>query len=284
MSEMSRPLSVAILLRHGQREDYIALEEGCGEAWVEAAPRPWDPRLAECGRRQAAAAAKRIRAELIKAGLPQPSGIYCSPLFRCVETADIVAGEFDVEEVFVEQGLVESVCEPWMRQFAVPGANAEWGGGLADSDGNLLPVSEDQVRREALEGPSALLRNAEELKATGGAAAARVATWHDSLISLNRALKWGNFESESEVSQRVLATVKDRCWRQPGETLIFVSHGGPTQKGFKALTGKRHSGEGGMTALSILVENREDSSRWLPLVDNDASHGDMFHLGVRTLI
>lgn len=282
-AERPRQPSVAVLLRHGQREDYVALGEGWGEAWVEAAPRPWDPALAECGKRQALAAAQRLRKELEKAGLPLPTAIYCSPLIRCVETAHIAAAEFGVEELFVEQGLAESICESWMRQFAVPGASSEWGGGATDADGKLLPVDQGQVRKEALEGVSVLLRSAAELKATGGPAAARVAPWHESLLMLSREYRWGAFEPEQEVSARMLATVTERVAKRPGETLVFVSHGGPTQKGFKALSGARPSGEGGMTALSVLVQDDEDG-RWRALVENDASHGAKFHEGVRTLI
>merc|ERR1719210_2907218 len=121
-------ITCIVFLRHGQREDYVALGEGWGSEWVSRVARPWDPALADCGRQQGEAAVKRIREELFALALPKPSQIYTSPLSRCIETGDLVAREFGIDSLLVEEGLNEAICEAMMRQWAVPGANANWGG------------------------------------------------------------------------------------------------------------------------------------------------------------
>ena len=77
-----------------------------GEDWISTAPRPQDPPLSETGREQAQRVAKLLRAE--GHTIHQ---ILCSPLVRCVQTADIIAKELGLDSevggLCVEPGLME---------------------------------------------------------------------------------------------------------------------------------------------------------------------------------
>ena len=55
--------STVVLLRHGEREDYMAEKALKGKEWVQSHPRPWDPALAPNG--AAAGAAKRCDSNLL---------------------------------------------------------------------------------------------------------------------------------------------------------------------------------------------------------------------------
>lgn len=179
----------------------------------------------------------------------------------------------------MEQGLTEAVSEKWYRSFAVPGANSEWNGGAKDEAGQLLPVTPEQVRTEALQGPSVLIRAAGEIQANGGPAAMKVKADHESAVKLSEDLKWGTFESKEAMMERLKTTVHTRTAERPGETCVFVSHGSPTIHGFTALAGHAATGHGGMCAISMLVREGEG---WKALIQNDATHADEMHEGPRT--
>lgn len=272
---------VAVLLRHGQREDYIALGQGRGEEWIANAPRPWDPSLADSGVKQAALARERIEQELKDAGLPMPTAVYSSPLIRCVETSNIVASGFGVDDVRVEAGLMEVLSERWYRSFSVPGSNSKFGGGAVDAEGKLLPVAEEEVLPIARGPLSAMIRTAAQLRGEAGPAASKVDAAHVSFISLSDDIRWGAFESKPAMAERVKATVEARTSERPGQTCVFVSHGSPTDGGFAALTGAQATGQGGMCSVSLLVRERAEGP-WRGLVQNDASHADAVHEGPRT--
>ena len=79
-----------------------------------------------------------------------------------------------------------------------------------------------------------------------------------------------------------MAAVRELTARHPGETLVFVSHGGPTQYCLKELSGQKYEGSAGMTAMSVL--SRETHGPWRVLLANDASHAKEFALGEETRI
>lgn len=272
-----------VLLRHGQREDYVAYEEGQGAEWVASSPRPWDPCLAAEGFAQAELAAERLRVELRGLGLPPPSCIYSSPLVRCVETAGVVANHFGIPSILVEEGLVETICEAWFRQWAVPGANTKWGGPpgasmarpVAASECVQGPPVEEGLRAEARQADGTLFWTAPQLANLVNMPCAKmVAAHHESVVSIRGGQYcWGHFETRAEVTSRALETVTTRAAQYPGRTLVFVSHGSPTQNGYYALVGERvPEKSGGMTAMSILRRAQVASGLWEPLVKNDVSH------------
>ncbi|CAE7554074.1 unnamed protein product [Symbiodinium natans] len=288
--------SCVVLLRHGEREDYMAEKAGRGAEWIAAAARPWDPPLAANGRQQAEAAAARLRKVLESAGLPMPTQIFCSPLVRCVETADFVAKEFGVNSLYVENGLAESVYEAWMRQWAVPGANSKWGGppgcAIPQERQGLDPrrlrgpeVPHAQLRPEASAGTAALLSTPAELKEAGWT---RVDAKYESCVALHdRGYCWDKFEIQEEIIDRLLYVARLRAMEHPGETVVLVSHGGPTQYALRALSGQKPKGEGGMTALSVLrtfPSDIEHGMPWEVLLSNDASHAQAFAYGEETKI
>uniref|UniRef100_A0A7S1S8C2 Uncharacterized protein n=1 Tax=Alexandrium catenella TaxID=2925 RepID=A0A7S1S8C2_ALECA len=287
--------TVVVLLRHGQREDYVALGEKRGQDWVAQTPRPWDPMLAESGRKQAQAAGKRIREVLEDNGLPAPSRIFTSPYVRCVETGQIVAQEFGIANMLVEDGLMEAVCEAWMRQWAVPGAEGRWGGPehammSEDAMSNWLPTVQGPeygaawLRPEALGGITGLIWTPTQMAdGMGGPGVSMVNAKHKGCISMRgRGYCWGNFERKEDMEQRVLDTIQARAAQNPGRTMIFVSHGGPTMHAYKGLTGNGvPKGSGGMASLSVLRKLPSRSWHWDALLSNDAQHSEAFQEGVR---
>merc|ERR1712232_633434 len=145
---------------------------------IHGAERPWDPPLADNGRDQARAAAKRLSEFLLSVGIPAPTRIFTSPLVRCVQTANFVAEEFAVESLLVEGGLVETICEAWMRQWALPDADSTWGGppgGSMPKDQAYMysetmvgpPIEKERLHPSAITGTKVLLRTAAELKDAG---------------------------------------------------------------------------------------------------------------------
>eukprot|EP00930_Biecheleria_cincta_P042265 TRINITY_DN29075_c0_g1_i1.p1 TRINITY_DN29075_c0_g1~~TRINITY_DN29075_c0_g1_i1.p1 ORF type:complete len:365 (-),score=50.16 TRINITY_DN29075_c0_g1_i1:616-1662(-) len=282
-----------VVLRHGEREDYMAQKAGRGLEWVSKATRPWDPQLAPNGQDQAKAAAKRLKDELAIAGIRQPIKIFTSPLVRCVETANIVADEFSIESLHVEEGLVEAVCEMWMRQWALPGSDSTWGGPPGASvkeawSQNICgpPNDPDKVRPEAHAGLGALLLTPQELRAGGWQ---RVDTEHRSAVLMRgKPLRWGQFETKEMMSDRcVEQTVRKLAMENPGATLVFVTHGSKTRSIYEHLAlQKLPSNSGGMTALSVLtLEAGSDAfGPWEVHVANDNTHARIFARGEETLI
>eukprot|EP00747_Dinoflagellata_sp_TGD_P068609 gnl/TRDRNA2_/TRDRNA2_155782_c2_seq2.p1 gnl/TRDRNA2_/TRDRNA2_155782_c2~~gnl/TRDRNA2_/TRDRNA2_155782_c2_seq2.p1 ORF type:complete len:121 (-),score=9.93 gnl/TRDRNA2_/TRDRNA2_155782_c2_seq2:41-403(-) len=101
-----------------------------------------------------------------------------------------------------------------------------------------------------------------------------------------RGFRWGNFETGPQCKERMVSTIEARAAEHPGTTLVFVSHGGPSAKGFAGLARREvPDGSGGMTALSLLRRpSNAEGGTWEALVANDARHADEHHVGVRTLI
>jgi len=280
-----------ILLRHGQREDYLARGEGYGAEWVMTAKEPWDPSLACVGRDQALAASRRLRSVLLVQGLPAPSLVFTSPFRRCIETGAILAQDFGTGLMLVEEGLSEAICEAWMRQWAVPGADATWGGpreaAMTEEAMHQYstivqgpPVTSGLLRAEAEAGVETLVRPASKIAAAG----MRVQPNHKSHIHIRgKGYHWNNFETRPSAMERIVATLRARARENPGKTLVFVTHGGPNKWAFDSLVeGKQTASYGGMTSLSVLrcKKGVEAKGSFEALLAMDALHAEALHKGV----
>jgi len=78
-----------VVMRHGERFDNLE------PSWAATAARPWDPPLAEPGRKRALETAQRLRENL---GFPIQR-VFVSPFLRCLQTAvELVSSLAAVEE------------------------------------------------------------------------------------------------------------------------------------------------------------------------------------------
>jgi len=215
-----------------------------------------------------------------------PTHVFTSPLMRCVETGDIIAREFGVEHLLIEEGLMEACCEAWMRQWATSDADTSWGGPPASAmkekaahaysptlQGPSVP--ESRLRKEALEGLGTILRRSKVLTGVPvGDSPTKVDLLHQSYINMaSKQYRWGTFETKAACTERAVETVQARREENLGKTIVFVSHGGPTTFLLEEFVGQP-LGAGGMAALSILRWRlKEDGSgKWDGLLRNDARH------------
>ena len=135
--------TVVVVVRHGERQDYVDRDNGGN--WIEqnVDQRPWDPPLTTNGLAQAKQLGSELPSILKKHGLPGVKAVYSSPFLRCRQTAmgilasqkvstddgDTTASGSDKGEpkVKVELGLAESINENWYRSWAIPGTDGSWG-------------------------------------------------------------------------------------------------------------------------------------------------------------
>ena len=75
------------VMRHGERLDNFE------PSWVMTAARPWDPPLAEAGRKRAFETGRRLRESV---GLPI-GRVFVSPFLRCLQTAGELVASFSDE-------------------------------------------------------------------------------------------------------------------------------------------------------------------------------------------
>eukprot|EP01062_Namystynia_karyoxenos_P032448 TRINITY_DN23939_c0_g1_i1.p1 TRINITY_DN23939_c0_g1~~TRINITY_DN23939_c0_g1_i1.p1 ORF type:complete len:317 (+),score=58.84 TRINITY_DN23939_c0_g1_i1:91-951(+) len=246
----------ALLCRHGERDDYAAPDKA---AWISGPgkERPWDPALTAKGKEQARQLGRRLRegcgpgGEL---GCAPPTRVFSSPFVRAVETAAEVAKELGISEVLIEAGLAECMVEDWFRSWAVPGADTAWGG--PPHCGRGVPVAESELRPEAL-CPAACIRSAEEVHNAGHPVACPT---HQSVHSFaGTEVRWGRWERSREIVERGGATITQRLRERPGESAVFVSHGGPCSAISTGLTGADGPACAGYCALYVMhAEGHEE--------------------------
>eukprot|EP01062_Namystynia_karyoxenos_P030175 TRINITY_DN2255_c0_g1_i1.p1 TRINITY_DN2255_c0_g1~~TRINITY_DN2255_c0_g1_i1.p1 ORF type:complete len:847 (+),score=243.94 TRINITY_DN2255_c0_g1_i1:87-2543(+) len=132
------------LMRHGVRADGEGMTPPEG-AWPDRESRPYDPPLAEGKDSVVLAAAEALREHGV-------SGVACSPLRRCIQTAGIICRALGLREVVVREGLQEcplalSRCNPTgeaatflsdaeAKAAVGPGVSLQWPGrtGRASSE------------------------------------------------------------------------------------------------------------------------------------------------------
>eukprot|EP01061_Rhynchopus_euleeides_P045398 TRINITY_DN8132_c0_g1_i3.p1 TRINITY_DN8132_c0_g1~~TRINITY_DN8132_c0_g1_i3.p1 ORF type:complete len:270 (+),score=90.47 TRINITY_DN8132_c0_g1_i3:70-879(+) len=220
-----------IIARHGERTDYV--DKVAFFKTEISKERPWDPLLTEEGRRQARLMGTRVRAELEERGYPPVSKVFASPFIRTVETAEEACRSLGLDEINVENGIVEALCESWFRSWAVPGADTTWGGPPHNRVG--VPVADEHVDPRAFKGPSAWLLTAPELKQRVSQMVNEEYTPH---CTFSDDITWSEPETMSHhTALRCADTVRSLSKRFHGETVLFLSHAGPSAEMYAQLTG-----------------------------------------------
>jgi broad specificity phosphatase PhoE len=88
MPTRTRGVQCVVVVRHGERLDYV--ERDAGRNWVQANihRRPWDPPLTDLGVQQAVDLGEALHTTILQElALPSIGAIYSSPFLRCRQTA-----------------------------------------------------------------------------------------------------------------------------------------------------------------------------------------------------
>ena len=271
------PQPALCLARHGAREDYA--HKARGENWQQSAARPWDPPLTAGGVEQGARLGTGLAAHLRRLGRRPVDRIISSPLLRCVQTAAAAAAELGMGEISVEPALTEGMLEHWYRSWAVPGADSTWGGPAHARMGTPSPPR-GELHPASHQPAFELLMSAEEaeeaLRAGGGEGGylgVRVSRTYRALAGFPLDRRWGAFESEEELSERMHQVLTALARRYPSETLLLCSHGGPCGHAYYRMVGEeraRRDLQAGYTALYVFV--RRGAHGWDAPIAADQSH------------
>ena len=151
-----------VMVRHGERQDYV--DRDAGKNWTAGSARPFDPPLTAEGCNQGRLAGSRISALCGVLNIEQPCKVYTSPLIRCGQTSTNAAKNMGLESVSIESGLVESINEDWYRSWGAPGADSTWGGPPTCRTGRH-PVKAGDLHPAALESAQSLYNTPEMMMA-----------------------------------------------------------------------------------------------------------------------
>lgn len=236
---------------HAEREDYQWLKRG--DNWQAQAERPWDTPLTPGGHKQGVALGNGIARHVAALGLPPVSRVFSSPMLRCCQTGSAAASVLGVAGLAVDPALSETICEEWYRSWGVPGANSDWGGppgctmGTPVPEADLHPAATGPVSRchnrperlaEYLAGE--VTRQGGSVPGAGAGAAggtritvdtAYVPRWSGDTAGYT----WGNFETHELLAHRMGGFVEWLHEQYPDETILCISHGGPTGALYKHL-------------------------------------------------
>jgi len=216
MTVEQSPRRVVIVVRHGERLDYVMRDRG--ENWVPSSERPWDPPLTAHGHEQAQALGQHFPQLLQENNLPPIAAVYSSPFWRCRQTAAGIAKSLQ-HKVRVELGLVESLNQNWFRSWAVSGTDGTWGFGKGiDLDPESLhPRSKEPVqplldwKEGETDDTTLLLMDASHVSKT--------------TIDTPYCLHPHNFESTKMQRKRMAETIVALSEDHINETIVLVSHG-----------------------------------------------------------
>ena len=289
------PAGAVLITRHAERVDYDTRLKGGN--WHASAERPWDTPITAGGVLQAEALGKAIKQRCAELGLPPLTRVFCSPLVRCVQTAAALCDTLDPLgdseprlRICVEPNLRETAGEDWFRSWAVPGANGTWGGPETCRAG-VEPAS---LRPEA-ETPSngsrwdwltpdtpELTRRVESAEAGSIATvAARLDAGYQPFSFGSpmggEGFSWGSFESEEMQVARLGRFFDHVSAAHPNETVLLVSHGGPSASLFRHSQRFQPPAEGwkvckfcGLYAVQRLSAG--DDAEWTALLEADHEH------------
>jgi len=288
--------SVVVVLRHGERQDYVMRDRG--ENWIaeankdDGSGRPWDPPLSPHGHEQASKAGSRIAAEVQRLGLPPIRAVCSSPFLRCRQTSaaarramnSINNNSNTVPPVKIEYGLAESVNESWYRSWALPETDGTWGYRMKDRNVDASILTEPSRLHPASVNPVQTLL---DWKATvpGGHADGDFDFSHESVTRIDRpyCLHPRLLESRKDQRKRMMDSVE--TLKETGGTVVLVSHGGPVTHLYEELTGENWDVHGPSTyccySVYQLVSDGDDSTsnggdgartRWKALVVNESNY------------
>ena len=225
------------------------------------------------GMSQSTRAATAIKAHLRALKLPPARRIFSSPLLRCAQTAANIAAGLKLSTVWIEPDLVETICANWYYSWAIPGADSRWGG----PNGSHAPkevFSAEQVRPEALQHFSSLYLSATQLAAHDGALSCVDPSYDAVASAFEHDYRWDQYETDHQTAARVGGFGAARCKEQPDETVILVTHGGPSSLGLEYLAQLEPDSTEvcGYTGLHVLLEPESDRAPWRVLVQGDVAH------------
>lgn len=202
--EATPPLTTAALLiaRHGERIDFV------DQRWVDSASRPFDPPLTPLGVLQGAALGQRLQSFN-----PPVSRIFSSPLGRTVQTAAAAAKQLGVSSLAVEPGLVEVLDDDWYECWR---------------------CRHDDARGDA--NAATLFKTPEELRQEVSELVDTTYVPHYDVYAMNVTRKAP--ETWQGLQERMVGTILALAAKHPGETLLFVTHGGPIEAVLPALDAK----------------------------------------------
>ena len=219
---------------------------------------------------------KGLVRHLERLGLPPVSHVVSSPLTRCLQTAAAAAIALGIREIAVEPGLAEGMLEDWYRSWAVPGADSTWGGPAHARVGTPLPS--DAVLHAAANAPAGTLLHtpaaAASMLADKGVSAVGIDTTYEPIAPPAR-YRWGEFETEEGLADRMEATMRALAARFPGQSVLACSHGGPCEHAHRRLTaGQSTGGPAGYTALYVFIYDEDGSDAWRAPLAADTTHLD----------
>mmetsp|Transcript_7096 Transcript_7096/g.14338 ORF Transcript_7096/g.14338 Transcript_7096/m.14338 type:complete len:314 (-) Transcript_7096:154-1095(-) len=263
-----------IIMRHAERRDYV------DKLWLRKeiqGGRPWDAPLTDKGKVMAVNAGNAIRSFLDTHGLPPVTRALTSPLVRCVETCALAANAAGYHgKMAVEPALAEYVCDEWYYSWAIPGANANWGGPCHCRVENVR-VPREKMHPAARKPVGSLYLTPEELNEPSISGSSGVDLDYVPVVSTSTMTRTVyDKESSSEASSRleVLKISEDMF---PGETVLLCSHGGPVGEMYAHLVNSTapetrvnpSTVRVGYTALFLLLK---EEGKWRALVAGSDKH------------
>eukprot|EP00976_Prorocentrum_cordatum_P021402 436886-Prorocentrum_minimum.AAC.1 len=243
-----------IIMRHAERLDYV------DKLWIKKNGRPWDPPLTEKGKHrvklrvQSMQAGEAISAFLGKHGLPPVTRALTSPLVRCVQTCAIAAEAAGFQgKLSVEPALAEYVCDEWYYSWAIPGANANWGGPCHCRVGNVR-VAKEKMHPAAREPVGSLYMTAEELNEPSSSGSCGVDLEYKPVMSasnLKRTVYDRELSIEAKSRLQIVELSEDLY---PGETVLVCSHGGPVGEMYAHLINSTNPRESGVRVNQATIK------------------------------
>lgn len=184
---------------------------------------------------------------------PPVTRVFSSPLVRCVQTAAGVCDSLDDGALLicVEPSLRETAGEDWYRSWAVDGSDGTWGGPQHCREGvapkTLLPEAEvrssgDRHDWLCADLPTLIDRLATAEAGTSPTAASRLEaaagyqpfSFEAPMVCEDgKGHSWGQFESEQMQVSRLGRWFDHVAALYPDETVLLVSHGGPSASLFR---------------------------------------------------